>query len=259
MIGKGLLIELRVVHALILRETRTRFGTHHLGYLWALIEPLIWIVSFLGYFALVQRRLPAGMTGLGFLATGLVPFLLFREASGRASLAVSGNRGLLFYPQIRPFDLVLARVLLEGTTYLCIFMLLGGAEALIRGRLELASALQLLFGLSLAAALGGALGLCLCALTVLAPVVERIQGPVLRPLFWISGIFFCANELPTPLRRFMLRNPLVHVSEIVRAGWFKSYNARYANPWYPLAWILLLGFFGLTLERVARRKLELST
>jgi capsular polysaccharide transport system permease protein len=39
----------RVIHALIIRETRTRFGDSRLGYGWALIEPvlhiaLLWVI-----------------------------------------------------------------------------------------------------------------------------------------------------------------------------------------------------------------------
>ena len=33
----GLVVQLQVIHALIMREIKTRFGTHRLGYVWALL------------------------------------------------------------------------------------------------------------------------------------------------------------------------------------------------------------------------------
>ena len=43
---RGSLTQLQVVHALLLRETKTRFGANQLGYLWALIEPSLVIAMF---------------------------------------------------------------------------------------------------------------------------------------------------------------------------------------------------------------------
>ena len=40
-IGGGIQEMGRVIHALILRDMRTRFGRHHLGYIWAFLEPII--------------------------------------------------------------------------------------------------------------------------------------------------------------------------------------------------------------------------
>ena len=56
----------------------------------------------------------------------------------------------------------------------------------------------------------------------------------------------------------LLYNPVVHAIELVRDGWFPGYQSRHINPWYPAMWILVLLFFGLSLERVARRRLQLT-
>ena len=66
------------------------------------------------------------------------------------------------------------------------------------------------------------------------------------------------ESLPGGFRDALLMNPLVHAIELVRDGWFPGYHARHVDVWYPLTWILVLLFFGLGLERMARRKLELS-
>ena len=88
--------------------------------------------------------------------------------------------------------------------------------------------------------------------------VERLQGPMMRPLFWTSGIFFTANDLPSGVREFFVLNPVLHVIETVRDGWFTAYTARYVDRLYVVSWILGLFFLGLALERVARRRIQLT-
>jgi capsular polysaccharide transport system permease protein len=255
---RGALTQLQVVHALLLRETRTRFGANHLGYLWAFIEPGLWIGMFYGLYALLGRIAPPGMSPFAFLVTGIVPFSLFRETTVRAMTAIDANKGLLFYPQVRPLDLVVARVLLEAATHLGVMGLFMSALALFEGVPRIDSVLETLAGLGLASVLGAALGLVCCGLSVYSPTVERLFPAVLRLLFWGSAVFHPVESLPKQLRDVLLLNPVTHAVELVRDGWFPGYDARHVDPVYVLSWILILAFFGLTLERMARRHLELT-
>ena len=255
---RGMLIQLQVIYAILLREVKTRFGKHQWGYAWALLEPAMWIASFASFSLFVHRTTPPGMSMLGFLATGIVTFELFRSTSSQCLAAISSNKGLLFYPQVRPLDLVLARALLEAATKFVVFALFMGTDALWQGNLRINSLLTTLGGLALAGGLGASFGLVLCGLTTLSPTVERIHSPLMRPVFWFSAIFYTAESAPAALRNVMFYNPVVHAIEMVRAGWFPGYQARHVDPWYPVLWILVLLFFGLSLERVARRRLQLS-
>ena len=51
-------IQFRVIHALIIRETRTRFGDSRLGYGWALIEPILHIALLSAVFSLLMHGNP---------------------------------------------------------------------------------------------------------------------------------------------------------------------------------------------------------
>jgi capsular polysaccharide transport system permease protein len=255
----GLSGQLEVLNALILRELKTRFGSNQLGYLWALIEPSLWIATFVGLFYLLGRTSPGGLDPVSFIATGLIPYSLFRETASRAVSAIGANKGLLFYPQIQPLDLVLARTVLEFVTFVLVFVVIIGAASMWRGTVpQVADWLQLSFGFAAACALGASLGLVLTGLSVFAPAIERLHGPVLRPLFWISGVFFTANGLPPAAREFMLYNPVLHIVEFVRSGWFVEYRSQYADMGYVMVWIITLTFFGLVVERTARRRLEVT-
>jgi capsular polysaccharide transport system permease protein len=258
-LARGFVVQAQVVHALILRETRTRFGAHQLGYLWAFLEPMMWIGSFFAMFTLGQRRVHHGMDVLSFLATGILTYELFSKNVSRIGDAINGNKALLFYPQVQPIDLVWARAALETATLSAIFATIMAVSAFVRGRIPSIDNLPYMFlGLALTALLGISFGLMLCMLGSVSNVVERLRGPLLRPLFWTSGLFFTLDDAPDAAQPYLLYNPVLHAIEMVRDGWFPSYDSPQADPYYVVKFILLFGAVGLLTERVVRRRLELT-
>jgi capsular polysaccharide transport system permease protein len=258
-LARGAFVQFQVVRALILRETRTRFGEHQLGYLWAVIEPLIWIVTFWGVYEISHRRISHGLESVSFLATGILTYELFSRNVARIGDAINGNKALLFYPQVQPIDLVWARATLESATLVSVFMIVMGGVALFRGELpQVDDVLCTMLGLALAALLGTTLGLVLCMLGVLSNVVDRLRGPLLRPLFWASGLFYTLDDVPKVAQDLLVYNPVLHAVELVRDGWFTTYESPRAEPAYVVIFILAFGALGMLLERIVRRRIELA-
>ena len=247
-----------VINALVLRETRTRFGKHKLGYAWALLEPTLMILTFLAMFAVVDRATAGEMDTFGFLATGIVPYLLFTKSVVQVSQAINGNKGLLFYPQVKPLDVVFARIVLEFCTYVAVFILLMTANVFFHQSLNLSEPMLIIVGFCLASLLGAGLGLVFMGLGQLSNATDRARGPLMRPFFWVSGLFFTVESLPQEYRKLVVYNPVIHVVELVRAGWYPTYDATFVNIPYVLVWILGLLFIGLILETATRRKIEVS-
>jgi capsular polysaccharide transport system permease protein len=80
----------------------------------------------------------------------------------------------------------------------------------------------------------------------------------MRPLFWVSGLFFTVEEVPQAAQAALLFNPVLHTVELVREGWFASYESPGASVSYVLYFALAFLTAGLLLERIVRRKIELS-
>jgi capsular polysaccharide transport system permease protein len=257
-LAAGLAIQRRVINAVILREVRTRFGRHQLGYIWAFAESLFWVLTFAGIHYAMGAHPPAGMDLLAFFATGIITFILFRSTLSRCQASIIGNRPLLFFPQVRPLDVATARAMLEAATLLAVFVGLLGANALWIGELSIDAPLRVLLGLGGAWLLGLGLGMCALGLSVYFPVTDQIVPILLRPLFFISGLFFTLNDLPGELRDYLVYNPVIHAVELVRDGWFVGYQANYVDLWYLGGWILFTVYAGLLLERFARRRVELT-
>lgn len=253
-ISAVLQIQRQVLSALILREMQTRFGRSNIGYLWALVEPLTVLVVFWGVFVMIGRQVPGGMSVVPFLATGIMVFLTFRSTSNRLSNAIDANRGLLLYPQVTPFDLMMGRAMLEGATFLVLFsLIIGGAWMMGLSPLP-AYPLALLGTLIAIQVLACGIGMVLGTLTALYPIVDHFMKPVWRVALFVSGVFYTMDELPPALLDFIRYNPIAHAIDLLRGTFFVGYTPKIASPAYVAGWLVVSLFLGLALERMTRHR-----
>ena len=248
----GLIVMGHVVAALMLREMKTRFGRHAGGYIWALIEPVMFIAALLLFKVATLGSGLQDANAVASLAAGVVSFFLFRDIVQRALTAISGNRGLLMYPIVTPLDIMLARSLLEAATSLVVTCLIAAGIFVLWGEGLPAAPLALLGVLAVAAGFGLSLGLLLGAAAAVWPVVERIVAPLLRVGFFISGVFFTPASLPPELRDLLLWNPLLHITEAARAAWLSVPIETFGSLTYAIAVAWLLLPLGMLSERLAR-------
>jgi capsular polysaccharide transport system permease protein len=246
----------RVVHAIMLREIKSRFGRQKLGYLWAVLEPAAFVSLFALLFAYGRQTAPSGMPVVPFMITGFAPFILFRSTMTQTLGAIETNRILLTFPQVTPFDLVFARALLELATLTVVFFLLVAAAHGLGFDVKIEDPLAVLFALGCLAMTGAGVG-AFCA--ALAPFVRSLPMIVSlvagRPLFFVSGLFFTAEMLPGSVRDILLMNPLLHMIEWLRSAFFVEFESRYASLEYALGTALFALFFGLLMLRGLRKRI----
>ena len=224
-----------VVHALVIREFKTRFGHFHFGYLWALAEPVAHVALLSVIFGLRSRTAPEGIDFPVFLATGLIPFLLFRRMVTRGMSTVEGNRALFSYRQVKPLDTLIARAVLEIVIYSVVFVvfLAGtgwlGFDAAVQDPLGV-MAIFITLGL-----FGLGLGALACVLVTFFPDATQIIPLIMRPLYFISGIFFSIDRIPAEYRDYLMWNPVLHAIELIRESYFQRIDTAYGDPLY-LIW-----------------------
>jgi ABC-type polysaccharide/polyol phosphate export permease/Flp pilus assembly protein TadD len=246
----------RVVHALIIRETRTRFGDSRLGYGWALIEPILHIVLLAAMFSLLMHgRPPIGTHFFVFYYTGLVPYLVFTHTSTSMMHAVTSNGALLQLPPVKPFDTVLARGLLEFATDVVVAVLiLAGFAALGIPAMpdDLGGAAAAVI---VTAVLSCGVGFINAVLQTVLRSWDRVWNNVTRLLYFFSGIFYVPGMMPDWARDILAWNPLLHAIDWFRAGFFASYEPHWLDRRYLMVSAVLAVLAGLALERGLRRRL----
>ena len=245
-----------MVAALVVRETSTRFGSKPGGYIWALLEPAAHI-AFLSLIFMAIARTPAlGQSFPLFFATGFVGFQFYQATVSYLNTAVTSNRALLSYPNVAPFDTILARYILQlGTTAVvgvCVFSVIG---------LSLRNPLTIQWHFIIEAALAAsllALGSAFAnnILFQKFPLYEKFYGIVTRPLFLVSGVFFLPDTLPHPARETVLLNPLAHVIMLFRKGFYPEYRAIGYDAGYLYSFALSLLLGGMFLFTSSRKVLR---
>jgi capsular polysaccharide transport system permease protein len=247
----------RIIGALIIRESRTRFAEHKLGYGWALIEPILHIALLSVMFAvLMHGRPPIGGHFFIFYYTGLIPYLTFIHASSGMSHAVTGNGPVLQLPPVTTFDVIAARGLLDVATDIVVAVILLAGF----GAIGLAAAPDDLWAPSTAllvtAAFGCGIGYVNAVMTVFFRSWEKAYNQLTRVLYFVSGIFYVPAMMPDWARDALAWNPLLHSIDWFRAGFFADYQPHWLDRSYLVILAILSLLAGFGLERGLRRRLS---
>lgn len=249
-------VQKRVVWALMLRETKTLFGKHKLGYLWAVINASFQIGVFWGIREFGGFQPPHGMSTPVFLIGGFIPWLIFNQGVSNGMSAIWANRSLLTYPQVFPLDPLIARILLQSAVQTLVFVILMSTAWGIGQHVAIANPHAIFIGLWLALLLGFGGGSVCSALNLMWPTTSQLVPMLIRVLFFTSGLFFSVVDLPMAAQKILFYNPLTHMIEYLRYGFVAGYGEEYISLPYAFSFALILLVVGLLLERYSRRYLD---
>lgn len=238
-------IRQRITIALFLREAKSRFGNNKLALVWAILEPAFQVLVFSLIFIALGRQTPHGSDLFTFFIPGVITYHIFSKTFSKCMDAISANKTLLSYPIMKPFDVILARALVEFLTYIVILftflyllLYLGLIEKIYR--LE-----YFITPIIFASLMGLGLGTLIAAISSTFPPITKIVGMTNRALFLSSGIFFSVSMLPQFARDILLFNPILHLNEMMRYSLIESFPNNYFNMHYVLLWSFISFTVGL--------------
>ena len=205
----------------IQRQVTRAYRTSYLGFLWAILGPLIWVFFLSLIFSEVigiRIRAVEGDPTLNFglfLYCGLLPFLAFSEAVNKGLNSIRSNSGLvkkvIFPLELLPFTNVMTSMIDKffGIGALLVVLLVFGRT--LHWTLLL---LPLVFVLQLVFILG--LTYLVAILGTYAPDVGEITRPIIRGMFFLTPILWPPERLPENLRWVQDYNPLAYLVEAYR-------------------------------------------
>lgn len=248
-----LALQVRVLLALILRETKATFGTSSFGYIWAVVTPTASIAFLVFIFSLVGRQPPFGASLALFFATGILILQFFNELSRKLMTVFNANRALLTYPIIKDVDTLLARSILIIVTYMIIMLVYFSSLITLNLAHLPAHIEQVLYAFFSTALLGVGMGATNVIIRSIWGTWDQIEKILTRPLFLISGIFYVPSYLPSEAINLLKWNPVLHLIEWFREGFYPNYNSLVLDRAYPIyigISLLVIGLFG---ERFFRK------
>jgi ABC-type polysaccharide/polyol phosphate export permease len=232
-----------------MREILTRYGRHNIGFLWLFAEPMLFTVAVTALWTATKSVHGSNLPIVAFAITGYSSVLLWRNMPSRCIRALEPNLSLLYHRNVRPFDIYIARLILEagGATIsfvvLVLFFHFLGWLDYPEDVLQVAAAWCMLawFGMSLSLFFG--------ALSETSEIVEKLWHPTAYILFPLSGAAFLVDALPTAAQHYVLLLPMVHGVEFLREGYFGSKIVAH----YDLAYMAIINTL-LTLLGLARTR-----
>ena len=211
------------VHALLMREIKTRFGNSKLGYFWALAEPAAQASIIAIIFTLLGRNSLAGVPVALFLISGVMAFKTFSKTLSQLSSGISANKALFAYRQVSPIDPILTRLIIEVATFFIVYIILLSIMYWIGIDVWPQDLLALICASSLLITLAVGIALCVNSALLYWQDTGKIINMIMMPMFMISGIFFCATMIPAKYWFLFTWNPIFHAIELSRDAFFESY------------------------------------
>jgi ABC-type polysaccharide/polyol phosphate export permease len=251
-LAEWLRVQAQLVLALAERDIRSRLGENGLGFAMSFFAPLAWIGATYLAFSLFGRTSPVYTDTITFIISGLIPYAIFRYVVTAIGRTRSTARGLLIYPTVTEEHAVAAAALIEILNGLILFTIVFATNYLLFDRAELADPLAFFWGVALCWGLGASYAYAFSALARINGRLQQVGQVLLRPTFFLSAIFYTANELPARMLDILGWNPLLHAVEIARDGMLFHYQSRIASSSYVLLWIVALTLGGAVVS-MARR------
>jgi capsular polysaccharide transport system permease protein len=249
-------IQLRVIHALVMREVITRYGRHNIGFLWLFLEPMLFTLGITTLWTVTKASHGSDLPIVAFAVTGYSSILLWRNTSNRCLKALEPNLNLLYHRNVTIGDVFFARVFLElvGATVSCavltvVFSLAGWMSFP-------ANILTALQGWGLLCWFSLGLGLTVGALSEKGELIDRVWHIVTYLMFPLSGAAFLMEWMPTSFQEALRWVPMVHATEMIRHGYFGAL----IHPQYDAAYLArsnaVLTMVGLAMTRQLRENVQ---
>jgi capsular polysaccharide transport system permease protein len=246
----------RILHALMLRDIKTRFFGSEFGFLIAVAWPLSHILILLLINTGLGRVAPYGDSPALWFATGIIPFMAFNYMSRFIMMGIVLNRPLLSFPVVKITDILFARAIVEILSaglvviiVLSIFWIMG---------IDFVPASIAQASLALLAMMLLGLGFGIVNGIIAAAIPFWLTGYALTMiLFWISsGILFVPDALPEAFRFPLSYLPYLQGVEWVRSAYYEGYGSNILDKSYVVTFGAVTFFIGLLFERLVRGKLR---
>ncbi len=246
---------LRVIWAVMLRDVRTRFFNHGLGYLVAIVWPLVHVLILIGFYVFFGRAVPYGDSAYVFFAVGLTPFMAWNYMSRFVMLSLLMNRPLLAFPAVKVLDVLFGRAALEVLCVFCFIIFLCALGLVMGYDVAPHDLVQASLALAVTIGLGLGFGMVSAVISMMAPGWVTVHMLMIIVFYIASGVIFLPPEMPAQVLEALAWLPLIHATEWMRGAFFEGYPVTILDRGYVTAWAVGSILLGLTLERALRGRM----
>lgn len=245
--------KLNVMHAVILRDIRSRYFDHGLGFLIVPLFPVAHMVLLLVIYKVIDRQAVFGDDLILFFATGLIPVLMFNYVSRFMSVSLLANKGMLAFPAVKMLDIIIARSALELVGIVLAIMFVIAIILSVGSSPVPRSTIDVLFVLALVGVLSVGVGIVVSVISAIWPFFAMFYSLFTAVIYLSSGAPIYLHSFPDLVAYYCSFNPTFHAVEWIRSAYYLGYPAYQLSKIYLIGWAFGSLAVGLLMERVLRR------
>ena len=207
----------RSLGPLVLADLRRRYAGSVLGGLWAVLAPLLEVAAYALVFGWILETVRGpGMPYTVLIASGLFPWMWFREAIEGCSTLLPDNRWLR--RSRVPAELLVLRLVLSSSVRALVGLLVVFGYAAVSGsRTSIEGWVSPFAALLLQAVTAYGLGLLVAPVATLVPDSRPSLVSILTLLTFASPILYPESIVAGPLQSLLLWNPFTHLLHLYRS------------------------------------------
>lgn len=246
----NLQIWIDVIFAIFLREIKSKFNDK-LGIAWSVISPLAFIFMLAFIRGLMDGGETHGIPTFFFMVYGLLYVQLFIGVVGAVSNSIKKNKPLYAFRQVQPISSVIAISSFEILSKTFVMLIIGVISYYLKYDFIVHDPIGLIFNFIQVGFLGISVGLIFALTSSFIPEIDKLRTLVMRPVFFISGIFFSLQDIPKDLWPYLTWNPLLHAVELTRFAAYPHYGNIGVSSFYLGLCTLLALFFSLACYHIS--------
>lgn len=212
-----------VIFAIFLREIKSKFSDKF-GIAWSVISPVIFIFM-LSY---IRGRMDGGDTHgiptFWFMVYGMMLVQFFLGLIGSVSNAIQKNKPLYAFRQVQPISSIIAVAGFELLIKFFVILAILIITFYLRMETHISDPLEVMLIIIRVWLIATSLGILIALAKCYVPEVDKIQSLAMRPVFFISGIFFSLQDIPQEYWPYLTWNPLLHAVELARFAAYPQYG-----------------------------------
>ncbi|NEI71970.1 capsular biosynthesis protein [Rhizobium lusitanum] len=245
-----------VMFAVMLRDMRTRFFNHGLGFMMVPLWPFAHMGIILAIHTAGHRGPPPyGDSAAVFYMTGVLPYLAFSYVSRSMAFSLLTNKAMLAFPIVNVANIVLGRAFLEIlAAFVTVFLVTMSLSAIGENPFpidwEQATEAYLV---TLFLAIG--CGFFVSVISLMVPFFLTVYQLLIIALYVSSGVFFVASDLPPSISYILSFNPLLVCVDWLRTAFFESYSDKLVDKMFVVSFAAFALLFGLLTDRLLRRRM----
>lgn len=239
-----------VIFAIFLREIKSSFNDK-LGIAWSVISP----VAFIFMLAYIRGRMDGGETHtiptFFFMLFGILLVQFFLGLVGKVSEAIRKNKQLYAFRQVQPISSIIAVASFELLVKIFIIMTLAMICFFLKMDINIYDPTLVIFNFFRVWLFSTSIATLIALAICYVPEVKKIQSLAMRPMFFISGIFFSLQDIPQEYWHYLTWNPLLHAVELTRYAAYPSYGDAGVSYLYLDIFTLTSIFFALACYHIS--------